>query len=397
MRINTNIDAISAQRALSGTSNLFSKAVARLSSGLRITSAADDAAGLSISEKLRAQSRGLSQAMRNAQDSVSLVQTAEGALNEVSALLQRIRELAVQAKNGTLSSTDLDAVGNEAVALRDEITRIGNQTKFNGASLLTGALRTQLHGANTEVKVGTAVGTLAAVFSEVDVTKASSGARYTLSNPATTTVRLTGTIGGSSTSQDITASAMATATTQTFNFTTFGVKFTVAGVAAVATLLAANLANSANDRIETSGTLGTSLTVQVGSDAGQTMTVSVSDARATAVGATGTYTSLDGVVTAFQSGESSLADTLINSVDQAITDVNNVRAGLGAAQNRLEAALSNIGVGVENLSASESRIRDADIAAETVQFVKAQILQQAGTAILAQANQAPQAVLALLQ
>ncbi len=397
IRILTNVNAITAQRNLGATSNLFSRAVGRLSSGLRITSAADAAAGLSISEKLRAQSRGLGQAMRNAQDGISLVQTAEGALNEISSLLQRIRELSVQAANGTLSTTDLTAVSDEVVALRDEINRISTQTEFNGVTLLNGSLNTQLNAGTTEVAVGTSIGTLVAVFSAVDVNKANSGATYTITNPATDTVRLTGTVGGTAVLQDITAAALATGGTQTFNFSQLGVKFTVTGAAATATLLAANLANTANDAVISSGTLGASLTLQVGANAGNTLSVSVGDAQSSGLGTTvGTYTNLNSLVGDFQGNESSLSDELIQMVDGAITDVNGIRSTLGATQNRLGYAIANLGVGIENLSASESRIRDADIASETVDFVKAQILQQAGIAVLAQANASPQSVLALL-
>lgn len=393
IRILTNINSINAQRNLSVSSKMFSKAVARLSSGLRITSAADDAAGLSISEKLRAQGRGLAQAIRNAQDGISLVQTAEGALNEVSSLLQRIRELAVQAKNGTLSTQDLNAVSDEVVQLRDEITRITGQTEFNGVTLLNGSLKTSLD-ASTEIKVGAAVGTLAAVFSALDVTSANAGARFTLTNPSADTVRMTGTVGGTSVSQDLTANTL-TAATQTFNFSQFNVKFTVSGTAADGTLLAANLADAGNDLVLTDATGGT-LTLQVGANSGQTLTVSISDAQASGIGSAGTYGDLSAVVDDFDGAESTVADTLIDSVDQAITDISSIRSKLGAAQNRLDHAINNLGIGVESLGAAESRIRDADIAKETVDFVKAQILQQAGTAILAQANSAPHSVLALL-
>ena len=393
IRILTNINSINAQRNLSVSSAMFSKAVARLSSGLRITSAADDAAGLSISEKLRAQGRGLAQAIRNAQDGISLVQTAEGALNEVSSLLQRIRELAVQAKNGTLSTQDLNAVSDEVVQLRDEINRITGQTEFNGVTLLNGSLKTSLD-AGTEVKVGAAVGTLAAVFSAVDVTGSAAGARFTLTNPSADTVRMTGTVGSTSVSQDLTANTLSAAT-QTFNFSQFNVKFTVTGTAATGTLLAANLADAANDLVLTDATGGT-LTLQVGANSGQTLTVSIGDSQASGIGSAGTYGDLSAVVDDFDGAESAVADTLIDSVDQAITDISSIRSKLGAAQNRLDHAIANLGIGVESLGAAESRIRDADIAKETVDFVKAQILQQAGTAILAQANSAPQSVLALL-
>ncbi len=394
IRILTNVDAINAQRNLGATSNMFSRAVSRLSSGLRITSAADDAAGLSISEKLKAQVLGLSQAMRNSQDGISLVQTAEGALGEVSSLLHRIRELAVQAANGTLSSNDLQAIADEAVVLRDEINRIAQQTEFNGISLLDGGLVTAIAGAS-EVDVGVQVGTLSGmVFSAVDVGSASGTSQFTLSASGTT-LTLRGTLGGTASSQSLTVAAMATGGTQSFNFSQFGVQFTIAGTESDATLLSLNLGNNtSNDLVQTGA--GGVLTLQVGANNGQTMSVSIADSQASGIGNGGGNASLDAAVTAFDSDEAGEAANLMQSVDQAITDINNIRAGLGAAQNRLEHTIGNLGVGVENLSASASRIRDADIAAETVDFVKAQILQQAGIAVLAQANSAPQSVLALL-
>ncbi len=393
IRILTNVDAINAQRNLSATSNMFSRAVSRLSSGLRITSAADDAAGLSISEKLKAQVLGLSQAMRNSQDGISLVQTAEGALGEVSSLLHRIRELAVQAANGTLSSNDLQAIADEAVVLRDEINRISQQTEFNGISLLDGGLVTALAGAS-EVDVGVQVGTLAGmVFSAVDVGSASGTSQFTLSASGTT-LTLRGTLGGTASSQSLTVAAMASGSTQAFNFSQFGVEFTIAGTLSDASQLATNLANTSNDLVQSGA--GGSLTLQVGANNGQTLSVSIADSQASGIGNGGGHASLNAAVTAFDASESAEAANLMQSVDQAITDINSIRAGLGAAQNRLEHTIGNLGVGVENLSASASRIRDADIAAETVDFVKAQILQQAGIAVLAQANSSPQSVLALL-
>jgi flagellin len=323
------------------------------------------------------------------------VQTAEGALNEIGSLLQRIRELAVQSSNGTLGTSDQNAISDEVVQLRNEIDRIAAQTEFNGTALLTGSLLTSLDG-TSQVSVGTAVGTLAAVFSAVDVASANAGATYTISNPSGTTVRLTRTVGGTAVTQDITAADLSSGGSQTFNYSQFNVKFTVTGTAATQALLAANLANAANDAIITNST-GGSLTVQVGADAGQTMSVSISDSGSDAIGTTvGTYTNLSDLVNDYDGNESTLADDLITMVDGAVEDVSGIRSGLGAAQNRLNHAIANLGVGVENLSASEPRIRDADIATETVEFVKAQILQQAGVAVLAQANSAPQSVLALL-
>lgn len=285
MRINTNIEALNAQRNLSVTAFNLAKSIEKLSSGLRINRAGDDAAGLSISEKLRAQVRGLNQAIRNAQDGISLIQTAEGALNEVHSILQRMRELAVQAANDTLSADDRNAVASEVSALRDEINRIATTTQFNGKVLLDG-------------------------------TYASTG-----------------------------------------------------------------------------------ISLQIGANSGQTVSVTIADMQATAIGTVAAGpASLDAAVTAFvASPDATTAADLMDSVDQAINDVSGTRSSLGAYQNRLEHTIANLGVAAENLTASESRIRDVDMAAETVNFTKNSVLQQAGVAILAQANQSPQAVLALLR
>jgi flagellin len=260
LRINQNIAAMNAYRNLSVTDGQMAKSLEKLSSGFRINRAADDAAGLAISEKMRAQIGGLAQSQRNAQDGVSLVQTAEGALNEVHSMLSRIRELKVQYDNGTLSSDDKTAITNEVTALKDEITAIGTETKFNGKALLTGSAFDFVVGAEGE-KISTTGVTLSTDIGTIDVT--ASG-----------------------------------------------------GLAAV--------------------------------------------------------------------------DTAINKVSES-------RSKLGAVQNRLEHRLNNLASYQENLVASESRIRDVDMAQEMVNFSKLQILQQAGTAMLAQANQSSQGVLSLLR
>jgi flagellin len=233
----------------------------KLSSGLRINSAADDAAGLAISEKMRSQINGTAQAQRNAMDGISLVQTAEGAYNEMHSILQRVRELAVQAQNGTLSSSDTTAIDQEVGQLTAELTRISGNTQFNGLAVLNG-----------------------------------------------------------------------------------------------------------------------SFTLQVGADSGGGNQIGF------------TLASID-----FSSLGSAASAGAISAIDTAITSVSNARSTLGAVQNRLEHAVSNLGVYQENISAAESRIRDVDIAAETVNFTKLQILSQSGTAMLAQANSAPNNVLSLLR
>jgi len=263
LRINNNIEAFNAHRQLAGTADRASKSMERLSSGYRINRAADDAAGLAISEKLRGQIRGLSQAQRNSQDAVSLVQTAEGSLNEVHSMLQRVRELAVQYQNGTLSTSDKAAITAEAAQLQSEIERIGTAADFNGIKLLDGSRAT--------------------------------------------------------------------------------------------------------------------ISFQVGANDNDTISVTTS--------------SLGQKI-----GSIDIAGTnAISAIDAAISNVSTMRGQFGAVQNRLEHTLNNLATYQENLMASESRIRDVDMASEMVEFSKNQILQQAGTSMLAQANQAPQAVLSLLR
>jgi flagellin len=266
LRINTNVEAFNAHRQLSGTSEKLGKAMERLSSGYRINRAADDAAGLAITEKLRGQIGGLEQAQRNAQDAISLVQTAEGNLQEVHSMLQRVRELAVQYKNGALSTQDRTAIQSEVNMLASEVERIGSSAQFNGIKLLSAAAN---------------------------------------------------------------------------------------------------------------------ITFQVGAADGEVITVA-------------TISLGQGVpAVAFQLSVSGATD--IGEIDAAIDAISAQRAQFGAVQNRLEHTLSNLAVYNENLMASESRIRDVDMAAEMVNFTKLQILQQSGTAMLAQANQTPQSVLQLLQ
>jgi flagellin len=270
LRINNNVEAFNAHRQLTGTAAKAAKSMEKLSSGFRVNRAADDAAGLAISEKMRGQIGGLAQAQRNAQDGISMVQTAEGALNEVHSMLQRVRDLKVQYSNEVLSDDDKAAIVSEAKALADEITSIRTTTQFNGIKLL-----------------------------------------------------------------------------------------------------------------DASGTTS----FQVGANSGETVSVSRSDLN----GASGV------------GGVSGIADKAsfealsIDDIDDAIENVSTIRGDFGAVQNRLEHRLTNLATYQENLVASESRIRDVDMASEMVNFTKLGILQQAGTSMLAQANQSPQSVLSLLR
>ena len=282
LRIQNNVEAFNAHRQLTGTASKAAKAMEKLASGYRVNRAADDAAGLAISEKMRGQIGGLAQAQRNAQDAVSLVQTGEGALNEVHSMLQRVRDLKVQYANGTLETGDKQAISAEVQQLGKEISDITTKTEFNGIKLLD------------------------------------------------------------------------------------------------------------------SGTV----TFQVGAESADTITLTKTEMSA-AVGTAGT----GGVKELIDIGSAttvSAADTLfaaltLDNIDESIKNVSNARSTFGAVQNRLEHRLNNLATYQENLVASESRIRDVDMASEMVNFTKLGILQQAGTSMLAQANQAPQNVLSLLR
>ncbi len=391
MQINTNVMAINARNSLAATNLRMSKALEKLSSGLRINRAADDAAGLAVSEKLRAQVKGLAQASRNAQDGISMIQTAEGALNETHAMLQRMRELSVQAANDTLSPEDRAAIATEMSQLKSEMNNISNTTKFNGKNLLTGNLATSVAAAS-ELKLGTAIanGGGTGSVTAVDVTGAKTATTYTLTSTATTV-----TLSGNNVTQTVATAALTAGNSATFNFDKLGVKFTLQATAGFTQAeVGAALSTAANDTITTAAGSGAA-NFQIG--AGQSDAISVNfdkvDTDSMALTNAGA-----GALDLFLTTQSvANAQGLIGAVDTAIGSVNTTRANLGAYQNRLEHTINSLGVAVENLSASESRIRDTDVASETSNMVTAQILTQAGTAVLSQANQAPQGALALLR
>lgn len=392
VRINTNIEALNAQRNLGISGLAFGKSVEKLSSGLRINRAADDAAGLAISEKLRAQVRGLNQAQRNAQDGISMVQTAEGALTEVHSMLQRMRELAVQASNSTLSSSDTQSVNTEITALKAEIDRVAGSTTFNGQFLLTGALSVSQSGGTSIV--GLALNTTAnASVSAVDVSGAKASTTYTLTSAAGGLVTLSDASGNS---QQVTLAATIGATgTEAINFSTLGVKISVVGASGKT---AADLATDLATKTIITGA-GTSANFQIGANASDTLAVTFANADTSAAGYGALAANIGSFSTATGSGAGivTAAQALITSVDIALAYISTTRGNYGAVQNRLEHTVASLGVSSENLAASESRIRDLDVASEMVNFTKTQILQQAGTAILAQANQAPQSILSLLR
>ena len=274
LSVYNNVEASNAHRLLSNTNSAVSKSIERLSSGLRINRGADDAAGLAVSESMRSQIRGMNVAQRNAQDGVSMVQVADGALGTVGDMLQRVRDLAVQASNGTLTDAQRKNLDIEVQQILSEVGKTGTDTEFNGVKILAGSV----------------------------------------------------------------------------------------------------------------ATAASAVTLQVGANASQNIAFTIGTVSASDLGISGIAVS-----------SAASASAAIASLDAAINTVTTARANLGAIQNRLESTINRLGVTAENVQAAESRIRDADMAQEMIQFTKNQILQQSGTAMLAQANQAPQSILSLLR
>ncbi len=470
--INTNMASLNAQRNLNKTGDSLGMSLQRLSSGLRINSARDDAAGLAIATRFSTQIRGMSQAVRNANDAISLAQTAEGALDQVTNNLQRIRELAVQSANGSNSSTDRTALQSEVSQLVDEIDRVAQTTKFNGVALLDGtfsnqqfqvgadsgqtisississARKTALGASYSATTTGSAVNTTAissgnvtingvnivdSVSDGVSTASATASAKAkaaainatsglggvtatanatSVAGTSMVTAALTGTItingvatastavGGGTLSADriaITAAINAISAATGVIATNTGADATGVTLAAAdgrnivhsfTTLTAA--ATGVGAAATTLGTLTLTSTGTSGITAGGTVAIIGSPASATA---TQTGTALSVIDISGVSG----ANTAISSVDAALTTINSSRASLGAYQNRFASVVTSLQTTSENFTASRSRIQDADFASETADLTRAQILQQAGIAMLAQANSLPQSVLSLLK
>jgi flagellin len=475
MRINTNIAALNSYNQLKNTQNNLSKSLSRLSSGKRINGASDDAAGLAISEKMNSQTKGLAMAQRNAQDGISMIQTAEGALKESHSILQRMRELSVQASNDTNTASDRSEIQKEVDQLIGELDRIGNTTEFNTKSLLNGNA-----GFSADIDASTgltalsggdaATGTysMSAINSgdvaQVGLTKTDADTNLADGDVSTGTFTLNGesvevttgtmqglvdAINGSSDSTGVTAELMSAAenddgtgtgvllkgsnvgstsqiemsgldnvldaaafigdhnngttdaqvTTVSGDFTSAGTDASAATVSGTSFVGAGNVLTGVGgslDGIEfkvkdgISGATGdidinsnNSLTFQIGANTGQDMDISVNDMRSSALN----VGSID--------VENNAANA-ITTIDDAIAKVSGERSKLGAYQNRLDHTINNLNTAEENLTAAESRISDVDMAKEMMNFTKSQILSQAGTAMMAQANQLPQGVLQLL-
>ncbi len=412
LRINQNIAAMNAYRNLSVNDSSMAKSLEKLSSGFRINRAADDAAGLSISEGLRAQTGGLKVAVRNAQDGISVVQTAEGALTETHSLLQRMRDLAVQAANIGGNDTDArTAIKTEVDQITNEINRIGNATKYGANNLLDGSntsgfdfqigsqagLTNRLNIAVGDMRAGALglQGTGGVLTPAASVATSAAGVAAVNYGD----VRITGPTGtGQTTTKPVSVAAftgdMTTAAgraqyqenTQKAFDAAFG-----EGVVRASISLDPTDSTKFITKLETVNTqAGSNISIDVNSTGNAAPVGFTAATPAAGTAATGgTSSSISDLILA---GDTSA----ITTIDTAISSVSSQRAQLGAYQNRLEHTINNLNVAVENLSASESRIRDTDMAQEMVSFTRSQILSQAGTSMLAQANQAPQSVLKLL-
>lgn len=496
MIINTNIGSLNAQRNLLGTNNAMQKSLEKLSSGYRINKAADDAAGLAISEKMRGQVKGLNQAVRNAQSGISLIQTAEGALNETHSILQRMRELAVQSASDTNTADDRSKIQSEMDQLAKEISRISNTTEFNTQNLLAGGLNDTFHiGANagqnislsvnamdaqslgvagalvttTLTNTNTQISSISTVSTSLDgayvnATKTAATATAVIASDSLAGAGTAG-IGSYSGSADttfqvkVTAAAASHITAATYS-TDGGITWTSAAIAAGTTTgpdtitladgatlsVAADAQNSVDDTYtftakaeylsfkltsatgttgplvgsivnaynnQSSVTIGDSTTNQAvtvnfnfatvksaittaGTYEGDKITQATTASQKAVIGADGTVSADAVTYKGLDVSSQSTANAAVTTIDNAIKTVSVERSKLGALQNRLEHTINNLGAAAENLTAAESGIRDVDMAAEMSNFTKNQILSQAGVAMLAQANQAPQAVLKLL-
>ncbi len=406
MRINTNVSALNTYSRLTAANASKSNSLSKLSSGLRINKAGDDAAGLAISEKMKGQIGGLSQAKSNAQDGISLIQTAEGALNETHSILQRMRELAIQAGNDTNTKCDREEIQKEMNQLTSEINRIGNTTEFNTQKLLDGN-RT---GEATKVgdKIAEVLGEYTIDFVPADDFKI-----------GTTTVDL----DSKTIDQAVTALNANTTLNVDYKFDAVDGKIKITQLATKGNATAPEVTGTGVGTLTTikAGAAERTATeddvkqgkarLQVGANANQSMVIDIGDMRASALGITDAAdtdgftkentvsdgTTDDNKEAALSVASHEDASKAVKKLDEALNKVSSERSKLGAMQNRLEHTINNLGTSSENLTAAESRIRDVDMAKEMMTFSKNNILSQAAQAMLAQANQQPQGVLQLLR
>ena len=410
MRINNNLAAANASRNLGETNMKISKNVEKLSTGYRINRAGDDASGLVISNSLRAQTSGLRQAIRNGQDGVSVLQTAEGALDQVNTMLNRMRDLAVQAANtGTNSLSARTAAQAEVTALGQEIDRISSTTKFGSLSLLDGSFGVStakssgfvsnansivVAAANTQLAITFNTGSATTGIVSGTVTASLVAATYTSADAYAAEVAravkvallgaTTANVQALADNVKVTASAVTgggAAMTLEIGGLATGQTFTTAGGATTAG------AATGWTAMTTANVTGQGGSFQVGANAGDVINLSLGSTNMASLG----------LSTISLTGSDAAISATIAALDGAVNTISTQRGSIGALQNRFESMIQNLQVTTENLAASESRIRDTDMAAEMVEFTKNQVLSQAGTAMLAQANQIPQGILSLLR
>lgn len=377
MRINTNVMALNAQNMLSKNQNSVEKSVGRLSSGLRINGASDDASGLAISEKMRAQIRGLGKAQDNAQDGISLLQTAEGALQQTTDILQRMRELVIKAQNtGVLTEDDRTSITNELSTLRDEIDRIATSTTFNGKKLLNGDMGVKLDTKGlTNVKY-------------VDVSNAIADTEYTFSFDSTKQKLKVTWDGGEAYSDENFADENAIVKGNV-NFTDAGIVLDYGDTGVkVSDAIDGSTLKTADE------TKGKKADFKIGANTYSQDLLSMGIGDMTSKG----LNRLDQTVRfSLDISSREKSDEALKAIDYAISKVTEQRSKLGTVQNRMEYASNNLSVTQENLNAAESRIRDVDMAEEMVAYTKSSILNESAMAMLAQANKEPEKILTLLE
>ena len=414
MIINHNLNSMNAHRNMSFNTTQTGKAMEKLSSGLRINRAGDDAAGLAISEKMRGQIRGLDQATRNSQDGISLIQTAEGALNETHSILQRMRELATQAANDTNTSSDRGEIQKEINSLTSEINRVGNTTEFNTQKLLNGektsstaaqaASMTVDLGSSKTLTISDASAGADANGIQIEFTTAGGDALGVTQSGNKITIALANTTATNNSAAAIQTAIQNLGTVNGVDVSDWTITANAAYTAApeiAASIAPASMAGGSE--------VGAGLQFQIGANESQSLTLEISDMRASALGLTGSgagFTTATDVTngtnnTGSESGldvsTSANAASAVTVIQNAIDSVSAERSKLGANQNRLEHTINNLSTSAENLQAAESRIRDVDMAKEMMNFTKNNILNQAAQAMMAQSNQQPQAVLQLLR
>ena len=407
MIINHNMASLNTLNSLNANSTTMQKSLAKLSSGLRINSAADDAAGLAISEKMRGQISGLDTASSNAQNGISLLQTAEGALDETTSILQRMRELAVESSSDTITDSDRTDIQSEFSELSEEIDRIASTTQFNTKNLLDGSMSenntavTANVSENTSFASGTTAGTLVTALTDssgnslgitagdtISLSYVKDGALQTTSFTvaATTTIADLDT-GDFAITTPTTGTLTATATTGGTTTAVYGLTYTVTDSSgdkrtSASDALSDFTQTTAANNLRADGTA----TILIGANTGQDFNISIAAMDASSLGVANlTVTS------------QTAAEVAISVIDTATSMVSAARGKMGAEENRLEHTINNLTTASENTTAAESRIRDVDMAAEMAEYTKLSVINQAATAMLAQSNQLPQQVLSLLK